>query len=97
MRDGRMIDPIAPTFYWTLIDGKDTLPEPWVFDGVRRVYGRGGVKQDRWVARALNPEDRVLAEPHEDFQWRTALVQTFGTSPGEAVNKLLDHFYPPQE
>ncbi|SRR6266550_3752731 len=100
------VNATAPTFYWLYIDGKDVLPEPWIFDGIRREYGKGGVKLDRWLARAVNLEDRVLADHTSitsipDYiatgDVRAALVQTYGETPGEAIEKLIDHFYPPRE
>lgn len=64
-----------------------TLPEPWIFDGYRRVYD--DLKPTgQWSARAINPRSAEA----EKGTGRTVVSYLAGTGPTlmEARNALLD-------
>ena len=64
-----------------IAEGYDaSLPEPWVFDGTRRLYDYG-LPMDRWTARAINP--------NEPFGSNDKVVIVEADTPMEAVEELV--------
>ena len=62
-----------------------TLPEPWIFDGYRRVY-EGGRPTHLWQARAVNPLSAETDERGTKVDWMGGM----GSSFEEARDALLD-------
>jgi hypothetical protein len=67
------------------------LPEPWVFDGYRRVYDEGRPTQ-LWQARAVNPLSAEADERGTKVDWMGGL----GASLEEARDALLDAMKAPR-
>lgn len=76
-----------PTFVSESMD--PDLPEPWIFDGYRRVYDDGKVLP-LWQARAINLTDIEIEE--ETGKQKASFQAGQGSSMVEARDALIEVF-----